>query len=617
MASPTGWRSGALRGNDGRQSRPARRSVVRCRRVLLGKSAVPGRHSLRVRDDRDGWVARHERVGGAFANAGARRHVLDRVHGRRWLLPTPHRAPAAPVLRRTDPVAQREARLCDDAGGHVPRRPPLAQRSLRRHPLRDRRMARARHLLPRPDLVAAGEREATVRSPTRGVHTFRGAPAQAHTDAETMRAALTVALLMLGASSRSDAIDYVALCQSSVQGTKIWLSSTIDVYRKDLSAKLNDVDIPPYCECFHRRLREGLGDDLYERSRSFADPLSPAELRQTSEEDRKAVIACVETQVGDRNTPSGPQTGTRIAHQDEYLRFVRSTVTPGSGIGGLRLGDSKAAMFDVLGPTKTFKPLPDGGEQYYYGPNVIEVIISISPSPARAVRGIELSSPVPGPDARGRSDGRPAGQDQENVSREVGRRSARLRGLLRWDDIPLPGWAAGFHPLGRPGLGRLQERSPHSLFQVGPSPAALTGGPAYTLLEPERNRLLIATDSASLGSGAIPSDHTGARWFDSSGQPLTAWFDLGFGQPASLWPLIGGGVAIQHFNGWVASIASGSPLFSAPPPGFRGWLTAAVLGGKAYARVSTGTVDVIHPSSSADEFPTCPGTSFSSKGSES
>jgi hypothetical protein len=211
-----------------------------------------------------------------------------------------------------------------------------------------------------------------------------------------MRAALTVALLMLGASSRSDAIDYVALCQSSVQGTKIWISSTIDVYRKDLSAKLNDVDIPPYCECFHRKLREGLGDDLYERSRSFADPLSPAELRQTSEEDRKAVIACVETQVGDRNTPSGPQTGTRIAHQDEYLRFVRSTVTPGSGIGGLRLGDSKAAMFDVLGPTKTFKPLPDGGEQYYYGPNVIEVIISISPPPARAVRRIELSSQFQG-----------------------------------------------------------------------------------------------------------------------------------------------------------------------------------------------------------------------------
>jgi len=28
--------------------------------------------------------------------------------------------------------------------------------------------------------------------------------------------------------------------------------STIEVHRKDLSARLNDVDIPTYCECFHR-----------------------------------------------------------------------------------------------------------------------------------------------------------------------------------------------------------------------------------------------------------------------------------------------------------------------------------------------------------------------------
>src|SRR5207253_1785089 len=86
------------------------------------------------------------------------------------------------------------------------------------------------------------------------------------------------------------------------------------------------------------------------------------------------------------------------------------------------------------------------------------------------------------------------------------------------------------------------------------------------------NRLLIATDGASLGSGAIPSDHSAARWFDSGGQPLTAWFNLGPGQPTSLRPIIGGGVAI-HFsnvkpekNGWVASIASGAPVFFAPPP---------------------------------------------------
>jgi hypothetical protein len=211
-----------------------------------------------------------------------------------------------------------------------------------------------------------------------------------------VRAALTAALVLLGASSRSEAVDWVALCQSSVQGTKIWISSTIEVHRNDLSARLNDVDIPTYCECFHRRLREALGGDLYERSRSLNGELSPAELGQNSEEDRKAVIACVETQVRDRKAPSGPQAGAQIPHQDEYLRFVRSTVAPGSGIGGLRLGGSKAAMFDVLGPTKTFKPMPDGGEEYYYGPNVIEVIISISPPPARAVRRIDLSSQFQG-----------------------------------------------------------------------------------------------------------------------------------------------------------------------------------------------------------------------------
>ncbi|HWE23048.1 MAG TPA: hypothetical protein VG496_03825 [Myxococcales bacterium] len=124
------------------------------------------------------------------------------------------------------------------------------------------------------------------------------------------------------------------------------------------------------------------------------------------------------------------------------------------------------------------------------------------------------------------------------------------------------------------------------------------------------DRLLIATDGTSLGSGAIPSDHSAARWFDSGGRPLTAWFDLGPGQPTSLRPIIGGGVAIHFFkiphpagsdgapgDGWVASIASGAPVFSAPPPAFRGWLGARVLGGTAYARMSTDFIDVIDPSS--------------------
>ena len=183
--------------------------------------------------------------------------------------------------------------------------------------------------------------------------------------------AIGAALLVLGASGGSEAADWVALCQSSVQGTKIWMSSTINVHRKDLSAKLNDVEIRTYCECFHHKLREALGDDLYERSRSFGGQLSQSELLRSSQEDQKAVIACVESQVAS----GGQQTGAGIPHQDAYLRFVRATVTPGSGIGGLKLGDSRAVMFEVLGQTKTFKPMRDGGEEYYYGPNVIEVTI--------------------------------------------------------------------------------------------------------------------------------------------------------------------------------------------------------------------------------------------------
>ena len=165
------------------------------------------------------------------------------------------------------------------------------------------------------------------------------------------------------------------------------MSSTINVHRKDLSARLNDVDIHTYCDCFHRRLREALGDDLYQRSRSFGRQLSQSELVRSSQEDQKAVIGCVESQLAG----GGQQASAPSPHQDDYLRFIRGTVTPGSGVGGLRLGDSKAAMFDVLGPTKTFKPIPDGAEEYYYGPNVSEVIIAISPPPARTVRRIELN----------------------------------------------------------------------------------------------------------------------------------------------------------------------------------------------------------------------------------
>ena len=205
-----------------------------------------------------------------------------------------------------------------------------------------------------------------------------------------MRAALCAALLTLGASDARAQFDHVANCKSEVRGTKIWMSSAIRVHRKDLTARLDDVAIPAYCECFHARLRKALGNDLYGRARSPTGELSPAELQINSDEDRKAVIACVEAQVG-RPTPRAAPETAQIARLEKYQSFVRGAVSPERGIGGLRIGDPKAAMFDVLGPTRTFKPLPDGGEEYYYGPNSFEVTISISPPPARAVRKIELS----------------------------------------------------------------------------------------------------------------------------------------------------------------------------------------------------------------------------------
>ena len=80
-----------------------------------------------------------------------------------------------------------------------------------------------------------------------------------------MRLALGVVLLTLGASDARAELDYVARCKSEVRGTKIWMSSAIQGGRNDLSARLDEVDIPAYCECFHRRLRAALGDDLYEQ----------------------------------------------------------------------------------------------------------------------------------------------------------------------------------------------------------------------------------------------------------------------------------------------------------------------------------------------------------------
>lgn len=82
--------------------------------------------------------------------------------------------------------------------------------------------------------------------------------------AEAMRLALGAMLLTLCARDARAQIDHVARCKSEVRGTMIWMSSTVRSHRPELSTRLNDVDLPAYCECFHARLRAALGDDLLE-----------------------------------------------------------------------------------------------------------------------------------------------------------------------------------------------------------------------------------------------------------------------------------------------------------------------------------------------------------------
>lgn len=175
--------------------------------------------------------------------------------------------------------------------------------------------------------------------------------------------------------------DYLALCRSSPQPTRIWINSTISVHRKDLFDKLNAVDIPAYCGCYHGMLRKALGQDLYERSRRLNTELSVAESTAVHEHDLKAVIACVETQLA-----AVPDAGAA----GKYDRFIRSTVSSGN-VGGLRLGDTRAKMFDILGRNNTFRTTADGGEEYFYGPNVLEVKIGVSPAPGRIVRSIAVN----------------------------------------------------------------------------------------------------------------------------------------------------------------------------------------------------------------------------------
>jgi hypothetical protein len=113
------------------------------------------------------------------------------------------------------------------------------------------------------------------------------------------------------------------------------------------------------------------------------------------------------------------------------------------------------------------------------------------------------------------------------------------------------------------------------------------------------DRTILVVGGQNLSASTVPAQHMAARWFDAAGRPLTDWFDAG--APGSLFPLIGGGVAVRARSGWVSTIASGSARVDPAPAGFEAGKTPyKVLGGKAYAMVPYrgvgGDIDIVDPS---------------------
>jgi hypothetical protein len=117
------------------------------------------------------------------------------------------------------------------------------------------------------------------------------------------------------------------------------------------------------------------------------------------------------------------------------------------------------------------------------------------------------------------------------------------------------------------------------------------------LVDTEGLTLLVYPNSSAPLFG-VPARRSAARWIDASGRPVTDWFDAGplTGMGFIMQPIIGGGAAIASEN-WTF-FPSGKAQAAQPPSvlalggfGFQ-WI---VLGGKAYAVVSSTTRAVIAP----------------------
>ena len=96
----------------------------------------------------------------------------------------------------------------------------------------------------------------------------------------------------------------------------------------------------------------------------------------------------------------------------------------------------------------------------------------------------------------------------------------------------------------------------------------------------------------------VPARRSAARWIDASGRPVTDWFDAGplTGMGFVMQPIIGGGAAIasEDWTFFPSGKAQAAPLPSVLALGGFGF-QRIVLGGKAYAVISSTTRAVVAP----------------------
>jgi len=108
---------------------------------------------------------------------------------------------------------------------------------------------------------------------------------------------------------------------------------------------------------------------------------------------------------------------------------------------------------------------------------------------------------------------------------------------------------------------------------------------------------LLAYETDAAGLFGIAAQRVAARWFDTTGAPLSDWFDAGPANTNGFAPLIGGGVAVRLNGAWTSTIGSGKATLTAAPSFLEaGKRPIIVEGKKAYAMIpdtSPGMPDIV------------------------